>query len=198
MSLERQDAHEDEWDEESEYAPRSIFAAGWFRAVLVLTVLAIVVVVALPYLLNWFEPAPAGMKVAPPKPSAPAAPIATAPLAPSAAVRPSAPLPASSAPSAAMPGKPAAAREPSGGRYWVQLGLFKDGTNAEHLAQTLRAQGFAVEVARVTRPDAGGVPAGTYHLVRAGGFGDQSRALAARNALREKGFVGFLTEGVAQ
>jgi cell division protein FtsN len=55
-----------EEEEQQEYAPRSIFAAGWFRAVLVLTVLAIVVVVSLPYLLNWFEPSPS----APPKTAA--------------------------------------------------------------------------------------------------------------------------------
>lgn len=52
-----QDDHRDE-DEHEDYASRSIFSAGWFRAVLVLTVFAIVVVVSLPYLLNWFEPAP--------------------------------------------------------------------------------------------------------------------------------------------
>ncbi len=56
MSPEPEPYRED--DEEEEYAPQSIFAAGWFRAVLVLTVLAIVVVVSLPYLLNWFEPKP--------------------------------------------------------------------------------------------------------------------------------------------
>ena len=42
-----------EEDEQDEIARRSIFSAGWFRALLVLTVLAIVVVVSLPYLLNW-------------------------------------------------------------------------------------------------------------------------------------------------
>jgi cell division septation protein DedD len=45
-------------DEQDEIARRSIFSAGWFRALLVLTVLAIVVVVSLPYLLNWLEPTP--------------------------------------------------------------------------------------------------------------------------------------------
>ena len=54
MSPERDDFREE--DEQEEFAPRSIFSAGWFRAVLVLTVLAIVVVISLPYLLNWFEP----------------------------------------------------------------------------------------------------------------------------------------------
>ena len=48
-----------EEDEQDEIARRSIFSAGWFRALLVLTVLAIIVVVSLPYLLNWLEPNPA-------------------------------------------------------------------------------------------------------------------------------------------
>ena len=47
-----------EEDEQDEIARRSIFSAGWFRALLVLTVLAIIVVVSLPYLLNWLEPNP--------------------------------------------------------------------------------------------------------------------------------------------
>src|SRR6266849_1541352 len=53
-----QDEYLDE-DERDDIAQRSIFSAGWFRALLVLTVLAIVVVVSLPYLLNWLDPTPA-------------------------------------------------------------------------------------------------------------------------------------------
>lgn len=221
MNPEQENEREDEWDEEPEYAPRSIFAAGWFRAVLVLTVLAIVVVVALPYLLNWLEPAPAGPKVSPSKqatgltatadsagsPPAAAAPVAPAPRAAVPPVAPERPRTTSAASStgpsraervATMPARPAIAREPSEGRYWVQLGLFKEAANAEHLARKLREQGLSVEVARVARPGAGSVPAGTYHLVRAGAYGNQSRALAARDELRKKGYAGFLTEGAAQ
>ena len=54
MSSEQDEYREE--DEPEDEGSRSIFAAGWFRAVLVLTVLAIVVVVSLPYLLDWFEP----------------------------------------------------------------------------------------------------------------------------------------------
>jgi cell division protein FtsN len=94
VSPDPEDIHEEEQDA---YAPRSIFAAGWFRAVLVLTVLAIVVVVALPYLLNWFEPAPAPVRepARTPEMAAPSAPPpgastqATAP-----AVAPPSPAPA--------------------------------------------------------------------------------------------------------
>jgi len=72
-----QDEYLDE-DERDDIAQRSIFSAGWFRALLVLTVLAIVVVVSLPYLLNWLEPTPA----APPKPQTKASEPAPAPAAP--------------------------------------------------------------------------------------------------------------------
>jgi cell division septation protein DedD len=72
-----QDEYLDE-DERDDIAQRSIFSAGWFRALLVLTVLAIVVVVSLPYLLNWLEPTP----VAPPKPQTKASEPAPAPVAP--------------------------------------------------------------------------------------------------------------------
>src|SRR5262245_62293868 len=68
-----------EEDEQDEIGRRSIFSAGWFRALLVLTVLAIVVVVSLPYLLNWLEPTPttaprSQSKATEPAPGAPAPP----------------------------------------------------------------------------------------------------------------------------
>ena len=102
---------------------------------------------------------------------------------------------------AAISAKADGTRGQSADGYWVQLGLFKDARNAEQLAETLRGQGFAIQVSRVTRPEAGtaagNVSPGTYYLVRAGGFRDQARALSARDALREKGYSGFLTEGAA-
>jgi len=72
-----QDEYLDE-DERDDIAQRSIFSAGWFRALLVLTVLAIVVVVSLPYLLNWLEPTPATA----PKPQAKTSEPAPAPAVP--------------------------------------------------------------------------------------------------------------------
>jgi cell division septation protein DedD len=72
-------------DEQDELSRRSIFSAGWFRALLVLTVLAIVVVVSLPYLLNWLEPtvSPPARTQAKSSESAPApAPPATSTQAP--------------------------------------------------------------------------------------------------------------------
>jgi cell division septation protein DedD len=81
MSAEHEDFREDKEMEDDD--ARSIFAAGWFRAVLVLTVLAIVVVVALPHVLNWFDPAsPPSKGLARPSPNAessapPSAPVAS-------------------------------------------------------------------------------------------------------------------------
>jgi SPOR domain len=69
-----------EEDEQDEIARRSIFSAGWFRALLVLTVLAIVVVVSLPYLLNWLEPTPTPPAKPQAKVSEPATPQGTAPV----------------------------------------------------------------------------------------------------------------------
>lgn len=107
-----------EEDEQDEIARRSIFSAGWFRALLVLTVLAIVVVVSLPYLLNWLEPTPGPptrpqakvSEQAPPPASTP--PSASAPSEVKPSTPPAAPAPATPAPapkSAAPPAAPAPA-----------------------------------------------------------------------------------------
>jgi cell division septation protein DedD len=102
-------------DEQDEISRRSIFSAGWFRALLVLTVLAIVVVVSLPYLLNWLEPTPPppaktqaksgvpppGPVGAPPAGSTPAPTQIPAPAAPSAKAE--GPKPAPAAPALAAP-----------------------------------------------------------------------------------------------
>ena len=87
-----QDEYLDE-DERDDIAQRSIFSAGWFRALLVLTVLAIVVVVSLPYLLNWLEPTPTTVpkpqtKASEPAPAAPVAPSAPAAPAPTTGTAP--------------------------------------------------------------------------------------------------------------
>src|SRR5215813_6917704 len=89
-----------EEDEQDEIARRSIFSAGWFRALLVLTVLAIVVVVSLPYLLNWLEPTPG-------PPARPQAKVSEQ------APPPASPPPSASAPSEVKPSTPPAAPAPA-------------------------------------------------------------------------------------
>lgn len=110
-----------EEDEQDELARRSIFSAGWFRALLVLTVLAIIVVVSLPYLLNWLEPTPSPPGKPQAKVSEPAAPPPTAPApappAPAVTPSPSAPAPPAKAeapaPPPAKPDAPATAQAPA-------------------------------------------------------------------------------------
>jgi cell division septation protein DedD len=201
-------------DEEDNYAPRSIFAAGWFRAVLVLTVLAIVVVVALPYLLNWFEPAPAPVRPAAPPIQSPArassSPTSSPGLGPApAAPTPPRPLPAvpvarvgESAPSAERVAAVSAKTRSTAARrgsYWVQLGLFKDADNAARLAKKLRGEGVDVQLASVTRSAGGdGGSRAIYHVVQAGAFPDRQRAIAARDDLQGRGYSGFVTEGAGK
>jgi hypothetical protein len=237
MSREHEDYREDEELEDD--ASRSIFAAGWFRAVLVLTALGIAVVVALPYLLNWFEPAPAPKKTETRPTQTASAPVAPAPTR---TVAPPAPAPATSTAPAPekvrqivpVPGMPRAASaapvKPSATppqptrmsdtsrservaavhvktdlksgptvTHWVQLGLFKDQKNADVLARQLRDEGFAVQIARVTRGHGAGeshVAPGEYHVVRAGGFANLSAAISARASFSQKGHSSFLTESV--
>jgi len=113
-----------EEDEQDELARRSIFSAGWFRALLVLTVLAIIVVVSLPYLLNWLEPTPSPPGKPQAKASEPATPQPTPPApAPQAAPAPAVtPAPSAPAPPAkteapasplAKPDAPATAQAPA-------------------------------------------------------------------------------------
>jgi cell division septation protein DedD len=101
VSPERDEYRDD--DEREEFASRSLFSAGWFRAVLVLTVLAIVVVISLPYLLNWFEPSTPARVAKPaeplkPAPGAPSAPAPAAPIAAAPEVKPAPPVTPAPAP----------------------------------------------------------------------------------------------------
>jgi cell division septation protein DedD len=113
VSPERDDYRDE--DDREEFASRSIFSAGWFRAVLVLTVLAIVVVISLPYLLNWFEPSTPA-RVA--KPAEPPKPLPGAPsppaIAPAPAPAPAAPIASPPVVKPAPPVTPAPAPAPKG------------------------------------------------------------------------------------
>ena len=117
MSPERDD-YEDEEEYEEEEVPRSIFAAVWFRALLIVIILAVVSVLALPYVIDWFgttkpsvsivkpsqAPPPKPQPVAP-QPPAPQPPVPAAPAAP--------PTPKVVEQPAQPPPKPAAPAAPS-------------------------------------------------------------------------------------
>ena len=107
---EQDDFLEDE--EQEEYGQRSIFATGWFRAVLVLLVLAVVAVIAVPLIGGWFEPTPPPkVTTRPTEPTPPTVPVPSAPVPvtpppsqmPSASAPPVAPPPAVSTPAPAAP-----------------------------------------------------------------------------------------------
>ena len=78
MSPERDDPIDDQDHELYEdVPPRSIFAATWFRVVLVVIVLGVVGAVAVPYVLDWMNPPPAPRTAATTR-----SPMSSAPLTP--------------------------------------------------------------------------------------------------------------------
>jgi len=95
------DRHDDLYDETP---PRSIFAATWFRALLVLIVLGVIGAVAVPYILDAMNP-PAKPSVVSRPPSTPTTPPAAVTPPPSAPASP--PTSALSTPSDRAPGTPA-------------------------------------------------------------------------------------------
>jgi cell division septation protein DedD len=107
------------------------------------------------------------------------------------ASKPPAKAPPVTARAAAPP--PAAPTRPlnGGGSYWVQVGLFENAGNAERLAQDLRANRFAVQVAQVSR--GGAVPAVSRHEV----FVTGSSVDAVTAALKGSGTAQAVTGGVA-
>src|SRR5260370_35159582 len=119
MSPERESrGHADHDYDDPDYGeeiPRSVFSTTWFRALLVVVVLAVVGVLALPYLLDWVGPTrltpavkgPVGSVPSPPRPPAQPAgghPASPAPPPPGAArvlANPSAPRTERTAPAPA-------------------------------------------------------------------------------------------------
>ena len=110
---EQDDFLEDEEQDEYE-GQHSIFATGWFRAVLVLLVLAVIAVIAVPLIGGWFEPTPPPKLATPaptPKPSAavpPASPPSSPPAATPGAPTPAAPSAESTTPTTPTPPAPPA------------------------------------------------------------------------------------------
>ena len=118
MSPDRGDRPPDEEYQGQDYsddAPRSVFATTWFRAILVIVALAVVGVLALPYLLDWVQPSKLSPTAKGPVVSVPSPPRGSAatPIGAPAASQ-TAQAPPAAAPSAAPAGtaaKPAKAVE---------------------------------------------------------------------------------------
>lgn len=192
MGPTHEDFRGEERGELEEPPRRSIFAAPWYRVLLAVVVLAVVVVVALPYLLDWWRPArptPTPPITAQIQPQAPLAPPVTPPAPkaeepkpqpgpppakpePPPAAAPPAPSPkvAVKAPEKPEAKKPAEERvptkAPAKGEYWIQVGAFKGPTNAERLAAELITQKYPVRQVKRAAPDQ---PAGGSHEVLVAG-----------------------------
>src|SRR5213596_1421647 len=163
---------------------RSIFAALWFRVILVLIVVGVIGALAVPYVLDVVNP-PGVKPAVVPKPAAPAVatPAPPPPLAPKPPAVAPAPTPAPAAqpatteekqaerPTTTKPAKQTARRvakatatpvAPARGAYWVQVGAFKDLESAKRLAARLRDQNYPVEESSTggpTRHNPGNTPA---------------------------------------
>lgn len=108
-------------DPDEEDGPRSIFAAMWFRALVVVLVLGVIAAIAVPYALDLVSPpVPIPVAMEPPKPAPPTPPptpatptpgtVAAPPTTPAPAVAPPAPAPGPPKP---VPAPPRVAKAPA-------------------------------------------------------------------------------------
>jgi type IV secretory pathway VirB10-like protein len=206
-------------DAEERRSKHGVLSAGWLRALLVLSALAVVLVITVPYLLQWLSgptppsPRPALTETPRTEPTkvetaatapTPAPPVATPTPEPPAktempAAKPEPPakteMPAAkpeppSRPEVAVKSEPASKSEPAalpspkplpkasagsgqstatpttpGGEYWVQVGLFANGDNAERLAKELRDERFSVEVTQAAKGGSSATASSNQHEV---------------------------------
>jgi septal ring-binding cell division protein DamX len=173
-------------EEQEEYGQRSIFATGWFRAVLVLLVLAVIAVIAVPLIGGWFEPTPPP-KVTTTRPSepAPVSPPSTpapAPKAETPAPTPMPPPPAASMPSptpAPPPATPAPATPPP----------VASAPPARPEMPATSTPSRAAEKPKAPRsPAKAAVAAGSY-WVQVGAFKESKNAEGLARTLRSEGFT---------
>ena len=190
MNTEHDEFPEDEQEDE---AARSIFAAGWFRAVLILTVLAIGVVVALPYLLDWFEPLPPPVNV-----PARAAQSAEPPLVPTPAVSPpvqraaasapSPPAPAPQLPPAAAKPAPDTVRAPVPDPPWVAPTAHAQPTPLPRVAKATAAAPAPSRPTVAAKPGTTRAENLSGYWIQLGLFEHQKNADGLARRLREQGF----------
>jgi DedD protein len=150
VSPERGDPIDDQDSELYEdVAPRSIFAATWFRIVLVVIVLGVVGAVAVPYVLDWMNP--------PPMPRTAATAIPSTPLTP--------PMPAAAETPASE--RPPADSPPSENAVAEK----RDSSMATAMAKPSAISSSATPVAAESRPGARAVPEAKAEPQRSGTSG---------------------------
>jgi septal ring-binding cell division protein DamX len=179
---EQDDFLEDE--EQEEYGQRSIFATGWFRAVLVLLVLAVVGVIAVPLIGGWFEPTPPPKVISKPsEPSPSTPPPATPPVSqiPSAAAPPVAPPPAAAPTPAVQPPPAVSSPAPAPARPEMPP------ASAPKAAEKTKAP---ERTAAVTPSKSAAKPAASSgnYWVQVGAFKESGNAEGLARKLRAEGF----------
>ena len=213
-------------EEQEEYGQRSIFATGWFRAVLVLLVLAVIAVIAVPLIGGWFEPTPppkvtTTRPVEPtPTPAPTPPPVTPAPVTPPPAAQ--LPTPAPTPPPAvstppARPEMPAPSTPSRAAEKAKAPERTASASSGKSASKATAANGsYWVQVgafkesknaeglARTLRSEGFTVQVATVtrgeplHVVRVGGYADRGKATAAREELQGKGHSGFVMQGPAK
>ena len=204
MSPERPDPDDFLEDEEQEeYGQRSIFATGWFRAVLVLLVLAVVAVIAVPLIGGWFEPTPppkvttkasepssAPVPSPPPTASAPVTPPASAPSAPAPITPPpvAAPTPAPATPAPSMPAP--AVSTPAPARPEMPPATTPKAAKAPEKAKAPERTAAVTPNKSAAKPAAA---SGNY-WVQVGAFKESGNAEGLARKLRSEGYTVQVTQ----
>lgn len=177
-------------EEQEEYGQRSIFATGWFRAVLVLLVLAVIAVIAVPLIGGWFEPTPPP-KVTTTKPSEPApVPLPTTPAPPPKVETPVAPPPAAQMPSPS-PAPPPAVPAPVTPPPVVSAPTARPEVPAASTPSKPVEKPKAPErtAAATTGKSAAKAPASGSYWVQVGAFKESKNAEGLARTLRSEGFT---------
>ena len=189
MSPERPDDDDFLEDEEQEeYGQRSIFATGWFRAVLVLLVLAVIAVIAVPLIGGWFEPTPPP-KVTTTRPVEPTPAPTPAPTPPTATPAPVTPPPAAQLPTPAptpppvtpAPAPPAVSTPPAR----PEMPAPSTPSKAAEKAKAPERTASASSSKSASKPAAAG---GSY-WVQVGAFKESKNAEGLARTLRSEGFT---------
>lgn len=203
---EQDDFLEDE--EQEEFGQRSIFATGWFRAVLVLLVLAVVAVIAVPLIGGWFEPTPPPkVTTRPSEPSTPPVtpsppPVATAPSPPPVSQTPSpaappvapppvaAPTPAPTVPPPSMPPPAVSTPAPAPARPEMPSTDASKAAKAPEKAKSPERTAAAPPSKSTAKPAASN---GGY-WVQVGAFKDSGNAEGLARKLRSEGYSVQVTQ----
>jgi hypothetical protein len=187
-----------------EAAPRSIFAATWFRAVLVLIVLGVIGAVAVPYILDAMNAPPTKTTTAKPSPAVPPPPVpaAVAQATPTPAPSPPAtPAPAPSSPTTTPPVTPPTPEKPTGTAKEPMLAEPKSNAKepvavkppssaaaTKQTAGTVAASKATAKTVKVAKATTSGSTSGQWY-VQVGAFKDPATAKKVAAKLREDNYT---------